>query len=122
MQDTQAFKVQSKRDHGGGLDAAMLNYGGAREAWIDLSTGINPHPYEVPCDLPAMAWQALPDQGAVTSLKAAARQFWNISEGLDILPAPGASVLIAMMPTLRPAGSVQITVPTYNEHAAAFRA
>ena len=35
------------RDHGGGLDAAAMHYGGARSDWIDLSTGINPVPYAV---------------------------------------------------------------------------
>jgi cobalamin biosynthetic protein CobC len=32
------------RDHGGGLDAAASAFGGAREDWLDLSTGINPVP------------------------------------------------------------------------------
>jgi cobalamin biosynthetic protein CobC len=32
------------RDHGGGLDAAAAAFGGAREDWLDLSTGINPVP------------------------------------------------------------------------------
>ena len=34
-----------KRDHGGGIDAARALYGGARIAWVDLSTGINPVAY-----------------------------------------------------------------------------
>ena len=31
-----------KRDHGGNLDAARQAWGGERQDWIDLSTGINP--------------------------------------------------------------------------------
>ena len=34
----------SKRDHGGGLDAAIAQFGGKRADWLDLSTGINPVP------------------------------------------------------------------------------
>ena len=49
----------SKRDHGGGLDAAIAQFGGTRADWLDLSTGINPVPYPAPV-LPADAWTALP--------------------------------------------------------------
>jgi cobalamin biosynthetic protein CobC len=51
----------SRRDHGGGLDAAAAAFGGAREDWLDLSTGINPVPYPVG-HLTQDAWTALPDQ------------------------------------------------------------
>ena len=32
-------KKNNFRDHGGGLDAAVAQFGGAREDWLDLSTG-----------------------------------------------------------------------------------
>jgi len=108
------------RDHGGGIDAARARYGGGRNDWIDLSTGINPHPYPVP-HLPADAWTALPDAGAMDALLTAARTFWNVPEGVAIMAAPGASAIIAQIPFLRPAGTVAIPAPTYNEHAASFR-
>ena len=41
---TQDNKKADTRDHGGGIDAAIAYYGGARNDWIDLSTGINPNP------------------------------------------------------------------------------
>lgn len=109
------------RDHGGGIDAAAAQYGGARGDWIDLSTGINPVPYPVG-DLPAQAWTALPDAGAAEALERAARQFWNVPDTASVLAAPGASALIARIPLLRPAGRVDIPQPTYNEHLAAFEA
>ena len=109
------------RDHGGGLDAAMARHGGARADWIDLSTGINPVAYPVP-DLASACWTALPDRAAQDALIDAARQFWSVPEGAEVLAAPGASCLIAQMPALAPAGRVHIPVPTYNEHAAAFDA
>lgn len=112
---------RAKRDHGGGLDAAIAQYGGKRADWLDLSTGINPVPYPAPT-LPADAWTALPDSAASARLTGYARSFWNVPEGAAILPAAGASAIIAALPRLIDAGEVAIPGPTYNEHGAAFRA
>lgn len=111
-----------KRDHGGGLDAAAATFGGMRSDWLDLSTGINPVPYPVP-EISANAWTALPDQGAMDRLLAAARKFWNVPDGAQIIAAPGASALIARMPYLNNhVAGAYIPTPTYNEHAAAVEA
>ncbi|MFD1509578.1 threonine-phosphate decarboxylase CobD [Lacimonas salitolerans] len=110
---------RTPRDHGGDLDAAMAQFGGTRDSWLDLSTGINPVPYPLP-DLPSDAWTALPDARAQARLVQAARQHWRVPAGAEILPAPGASALIAQMPRLATPGRVHIPQPTYNEHAAAF--
>lgn len=111
----------AKRDHGGGLDAAIAKFGGKRGDWLDLSTGINPVPYPAP-PLPADAWTALPDSAAYDKLVGYARSFWNVPAGVAILPAAGASALIAALPRIMPQGKVAIPGPTYNEHGAAFRA
>lgn len=111
--------MAAKRDHGGGLDAAVAAYGGERSAWIDLSTGINPVPYPIPT-LSSDAWTALPDQNKMDALCDAARTFWKVPKGADILAAPGASALIAQIPRLATAATVRIAPPTYNEHAASF--
>jgi len=112
---------RAARDHGGGLDGAIATYGGKRSDWIDLSTGINPHPYEV-SNLAASDWTELPDHGAFERLADAARRFWSVPDDAAILPTPGASAIIARLPALAAQGRVQITPPTYNEHAAAFAA
>lgn len=109
------------RDHGGGIDAAAARFGGSRADWLDLSTGINPMPYPIPA-LPADAWTALPDRAAADALENAARTAWGVPAGAAVLAAPGASALIARIPTLAAAGRVTIPGPTYNEHAAAFAA
>ena len=109
------------RDHGGGLDAAIARYGGARADWIDLSTGINPVPYPVG-EIGAQAWTALPDTGAMARLLDAARSFWNVPRAADIIAAHGASALIARLPSVFAGDTATIPAPTYNEHAAAFRA
>lgn len=107
------------RDHGGGLDAAIAQFGGTRSDWLDLSTGINPVPYPLP-NFPAEAWNALPDTAAQEALEQAARRFWRVPETAAVLAAPGASCLIAQIPRLGEPGKVRIDAPTYNEHAAAF--
>jgi cobalamin biosynthesis protein CobC len=109
------------RDHGGGLDAAIVRYGGSRATWLDLSTGINPVPYPLP-QLPPDAWTALPDKAAFARLHDLARGFWGVPAGADIVAATGASAIIAALPRIFSAGEVCIPGPTYNEHEAAFRA
>ena len=109
------------RDHGGNLDAAIARFGGARADWLDLSTGINPAPYPIP-DLSPSLWTALPDHSSMNGLEDAARAFWFIPDSADVMAAPGASALIARLPLLATPGVVEITRPTYNEHAAAFEA
>ncbi|MEM1374232.1 MAG: threonine-phosphate decarboxylase [Pseudomonadota bacterium] len=109
------------QDHGGGIDAARARYGGDRADWLDLSTGINPNPYPLR-DVPEAAWCQLPDSAARDRLIKAARRFWAVPEGAEVIPAPGASALIAQMPVIAGGKTVLIPGPTYNEHAAAFRA
>jgi len=116
--------LSPKRDHGGGLDAAAARFGGARGAWLDLSTGINPVAYPVG-DVPRDLWGRLPDEAAMTRLLHAARAFWGVPDEVEIIAAAGASALIARMPDLVDLGQqsgAYIPAPTYNEHAAAFAA
>lgn len=107
------------RDHGGNLAAAMARYGG--DGWLDLSTGINPLPYPVG-SVPPEAWARLPEVDALARLAHMARRAYEVSPEAEVLAAPGASALIRLMPRLAPPAKVAIPGPTYNEHAAAFRA
>jgi cobalamin biosynthetic protein CobC len=113
--------MKPQRDHGGGIDAAIAQYGGTRAGWIDLSTGINPAPFPMPT-LPHDAWTALPDRAAFAKLYDLARHFWEVPEGAEIIGATGASAIIAALPHVLPKGDVCIPGPTYNEHGAAFAA
>ncbi|QFT57847.1 Threonine-phosphate decarboxylase [Sulfitobacter sp. THAF37] len=111
----------AKRDHGGGIDAAARRFGGTRQSWLDLSTGINPLPYPIN-DLPIADWTDLPDENARQRLETAARAFWNVPDEAALLAVPGASAAIARIPMLAAPGHVRIPNPTYNEHAASFTA
>lgn len=115
--------MTAPRDHGGGVDAAAARWGGSRDDWLDLSTGINPDAFPLPPLHPG-AWTDLPDSAAEKRLVGAARTSWNVPEGAGVLAAPGVSALIALLPRLggAGAGAVRISAPTYNEHAASFAA
>ena len=108
-----------KRDHGGNLEAAIHQYGGTREGWIDLSTGINRQPYPIPAISPE-AWAALPTASATARLIKAARTAYSVQGA--VLPLAGAQAAIQLIPMLSKPGRAKIMSPTYNEHEAALRA
>lgn len=119
VSESQIDTGATLRDHGGNLSTAIQTYGGSRADWIDLSTGINPAPYPLP-SFEASDWSDLPDTAASAALEQAARDFWQVPQSAAVLPAPGASALIALLPGLADPRWVRIQTPTYNEHAAAF--
>lgn len=108
-----------KRDHGGNLEWAISNYGGASEQWIDLSTGINRQPYIIPA-VSSAAWTVLPTATATMRLIEAAQKAYNTKA--SIAPLAGAQAAIQLIPHLSRPGKACIMSPTYNEHAGALRA
>ncbi|MFT3973144.1 MAG: threonine-phosphate decarboxylase CobD [Amaricoccus sp.] len=108
------------RDHGGDIGAAARRFGGAPEAWLDLSTGINRVPWPMPA-LPAAVLRDLPTAAATGACAAAAGAAYGAA-GAACLPVAGAQAAIGLVARLRPPGRVGVVAPTYNEHAAAFAA
>lgn len=106
--------------HGGDLSEAIARFGGAQDAWLDLSTGINPNPYPLP-PLPNDAWQRLPSRDDEGALLAAARRAYGVPDDVGTVAAPGTQALIQWLPRLVARGAVAVVSPTYNEHAAAWR-
>ena len=111
--------MSGTRNHGGDLDRAMARFGGTPEDWIDLSTGINPRPYPLP-PLTSRDWAALPTRAAMSALSSAAAEAY--ATPVRPVPLAGAQAAIQLVPALGPAGAARVLGPTYNEHAAAFRA
>lgn len=107
------------RDHGGNLDWAMARWGAARKDWTDLSTGINPRAYPVP-ELSEHAFASLPTRADLKRLSEAAASAYGTRA--EVLPVAGAQAAIQMVPRLGVPGVARVLGPTYNEHAAAFRA
>lgn len=107
--------------HGGDLAAALRRWGHPDLGWLDLSTGINPHPYPLPPLAPAL-WTRLPGADDEAALIGAARHRFVAGAAAEIVAAPGSQALIQALPRLRPPGPVAILTPTYAEHARAWSA
>ncbi|BDC39080.1 threonine-phosphate decarboxylase CobD [Paraburkholderia terrae] len=103
--------------HGGNLHEAARRYEIPYDAWLDLSTGINPHGYPVP-PVPADAWRRLPDNGDGFAERAA--RYYGAPDALHVLPVAGSQAAIRALPHLLRHGTVGIAPLTYGEYAPAF--
>ncbi|WP_135077577.1 threonine-phosphate decarboxylase CobD [Terasakiella sp. SH-1] len=103
--------------HGGNLAAATQQFGVPIEEWVDLSTGINPHPYPIP-DLEKDLWGRLPDQHLLQDLKEAAASYYGVDCANKVIPVSGTQTLLQILPHLfEKTKKVRIVGPTYKEHA-----
>ncbi|MDG4576220.1 MAG: threonine-phosphate decarboxylase CobD [Defluviicoccus sp.] len=110
------------RLHGGAIAAAARSFGIPASAWLDLSTGISPHPYPVPT-LPLQTWHCLPDAAAAARLQAVAASYYGAPGPACVLPVAGTQAAIQWLPRiLTPVQDVAILAPTYAEHARAWAA
>lgn len=108
-------------EHGGGLDAAIRQYRTPRADWLDLSTGINPHPYPLP-PMDVNLWYRLPDRDVEETLRDTAAIAYRAPSPDHVIAAPGSQALIQWLPRLWPRSRVGVIGPTYAEHAACWRA
>ena len=114
--------MMKAREHGGDLAAAEMKFGRRKDGWLDLSTGINPHAYPVG-EISQAAFQRLPDTNALKTLERVAGNCEEIPIGGKVVAAAGSQALIQALPRLAtPGRRVAILSPTYNEHAAAWKA
>lgn len=108
-------------EHGGALDRAIARFGGKADDWLDLSTGINPEHFPLPA-FTAAVWNRLPDEGLLQRVLATSRDYYGVSDKAPIVASPGTQSLIQLIPTLIEPSTVAILGPTYQEHAASFKA
>ncbi len=132
--------------HGGDLSEAARHFGGSRNDWLDLSTGINPHAWphagraagidprpgnrnapETPRNegqfaVSADVWTTLPTDAALANLLDAARAAYRVPDGLGLTAAPGTEAILARLPAIAPQGDVAVLAPTYSSHAGSWRA
>ena len=106
--------------HGGRLYAARRRFPGAPSPFLDLSTGINPHPYPF-TPPPPEAWARLPEPEDVEALQEAAARAYGVCDPACVVAAPGTQALIRLLPRVLPQRDIAIPGPTYAEHAAAWR-
>jgi cobalamin biosynthetic protein CobC len=106
--------------HGGDLASARRLFPDAPQPWIDLSTGVNPHPYPIP-EISSEAWTRLPDPSAIARLEAAAATRYR-ARAADVIAAPGSQAIIQALARLLPARRVGVLGATYPGHARAWSA
>src|SRR5580692_3968074 len=87
--------------HGGRLREARRLFPGAPEPFLDLSTGINPVPYELPPLDPA-CFARLPEPEAEAALCDAAGRAYGAADPSMVVAAPGTQILIDLLPRLFP--------------------
>lgn len=107
------------RRHGGRLAAARRAFPNAPEPWLDLSTGVNPHPWRGK----RATWGdlgRLPDPQGIAGLEAAAAAAFGVAAA-KVVAVAGAEAALRLAPTLTGATSVAIVSPTYGGHGDAWR-
>jgi cobalamin biosynthetic protein CobC len=107
--------------HGGDLTAARRLFPGAAQPFIDLSTGINPHPYRLP-HFSADLFERLPARAATAELAAIAARAYGAPAAAHVVPAPGTQILLPLVAGLLRPGRAAVISPAYGElaHAAAL--
>lgn len=99
--------------HGGDLAAARAAFGDQGAPWIDLSTGINPHPWPVPPL--AIDWSRLPGEADLHALEAAAAGHFGVAPD-HVCAVPGTEIGLRLMGQLFSGPAFHLT-PTYRTHA-----
>jgi cobalamin biosynthetic protein CobC len=107
--------------HGGDLAVARRLVPRAPQPWIDLSTGINPHPYPLPALAPE-AWTRLPDGEGLGRLEATAATRYRAPSPAQVIAGAGSQHLIQTLANLLPTRRVAVLGATYAGHARAWRA
>jgi cobalamin biosynthetic protein CobC len=102
--------------HGGGLEAAKRHFGASKDGsdWIDLSTGINPHPWPGAADM-AFDWQRLPEPEALTQLEAVAASFFGV-DSRHVCAVPGSEIGLRLTGALID-GPTRHVAPSYRTHS-----
>lgn len=100
--------------HGGDVTAARRLFPGAPQPFIDLSTGINPHPHRLP-RFPADLFERLPASAATAELAAIAARAYGAPSAACVAPAPGTQILLPLVASLVRPGRAAILSPTYGE-------
>lgn len=104
--------------HGGRLDAAVSAYGGAPETWLDLSTGISPHPWPGTAAI-AVDWRALPSDEALAGLERAAADHFGVAPE-HVCALPGSEIGLRMLARLGLGTHAAHVAPAYRSHEAAL--
>lgn len=99
--------------HGGNLQAAKRRFGGSD--WIDLSTGVNPHPWPGAATM-GFDWQRLPDPHSLAQLETVAASCFGV-DTRHVCAVPGTEIGLRLVGALI-GGPARHVVPGYRTHGA----
>ena len=102
------------RRHGGRLADAMSAWPAAPRPWIDLSTGINPLPWQPPSGL-RFDTAPLPDVAALAALEASAARHFGVAPN-KVAAVPGSEVALRLLRTIGLPSPVVAISPSYGTH------
>jgi cobalamin biosynthetic protein CobC len=106
-------------DHGGDIDFATTRYGTPTDGWLDLSTGVSPHPYPAPA-IGAGPLTRLPGGSQLGVVLTAARAAYRVPDAVAVAATPGTEIALRLLPFVSPPGPVAVVSPTYPSHGEAW--
>lgn len=99
---------------------ATERFGAPAQGWLDLSTGINPHPYPLP-PIRETLWTELPQSDLELDLQKTAAATYGTSDANLVVCAPGTQILLQLLPWVLGTDRMAAVAPTYGEYAPAWR-
>lgn len=119
MLSAKPISMMQHPPHGGRLHTYADHYGIPPNAWLDVSTGINPKGF-LPSNIPDHIWMQLPQDN--DGLERAAQKYYGVDH---LLMVPGSSWAIQTLPEILHAQSFKVQrvlLPTvgYGEHQKAW--
>jgi cobalamin biosynthetic protein CobC len=111
--------VPGAERHGGRLSEAAAAFPHAPASWLDLSTGINPSPWNGP-RAGDEALRRLPDPADLAGLEAAAARAFGVADPSRVVAVAGAEAGLRLLPWLLDVDTVEIAKATYGGHAEAW--
>lgn len=115
--ENEVRKMREYFHHGGRVAAAQLAFPDAPLPWIDLSTGLNPHPY--PTAGLDIDWAPLPDEGQRVELEGMAAVAFGLGS-LRPCAVPGTEIGLRLLTELDLPGPVHIVSPSYGSYRDAW--
>lgn len=101
--------------HGGAVSSAMARFPEAPAPWVDLSTGINPHPWPVE-QVAAVDWTRLPDPQHLAELEATAAQYFGV-DAPHVCATPGSELCLRLLAHAGLPAPFTCLWPAYRTHA-----
>lgn len=104
--------------HGGRLSSAMRAFPDAPQPWLDLSTGINPDPWNGIAGL-EIDWHRLPDEADLDRLERVAAAHFGV-DNARVLALPGTEMGLRSLATLGLPTPYRHVAPGYRTHGEAL--